>query len=84
MKLFLLKAREVMFAEEGSPCPRFCGWTDPHGFVVRAASTEDARRVASNYGRSPTPWWLDDSLCSCEEILADGSEGVVMADEPTG
>lgn len=68
-------------------------WYDKaFGFVVRAETEEEARKLANDDGGDETgPYsqkvyrtggnpWLDPKYSSCEELTADGASGVVIRD----
>lgn len=56
-------------------------WDEYAGFVVRAATEDDARAVAR---QGTEPWedenacWLDPAQASCTELLATGEPGVIL------
>jgi hypothetical protein len=62
-------------------------YTNSHGFVVVAASEQEARKLAAEaddrYGNDAATWWLEPTLTKCEE-LHDGDPRVVLGDWPTG
>jgi len=84
MKLWILRP---INEDQGPWVP----WYDKaFGFVVRAETEDQARRFAHEMGadenreeKGVNPW-MDDSLSTCEELDADGSEGVVMSDFRAG
>ena len=49
------------------------------GFVIRARTEDAARGVAaSNCGAEGPDAWLSSKLSTCVEVLAEGSEGVIL------
>jgi len=57
-------------------------WYDKaFGFVVRAESEEEARRMASEeHGDEGLEAWLSDGSSSCAPLLAEGAPEVVIVD----
>ena len=57
-------------------------WYDKsNGFVVRADSEADARRLASaDAGDEGIEAWLDAAKTTCVELLASGTSEVVICD----
>lgn len=73
MKLWLLQ------------CNKDFGYYDTaRGFVVRAATQDDARQLADQEGWDETDAihhpWLIPELTSCVELTAAGEPGVILAD----
>lgn len=55
--------------------------TEMVGFVVRASSETEARRIASAHcGDEGEQEWLDDTRSSCSELRRSGPAGVIMKD----
>lgn len=60
------------------------------GFVVRAETEEDARKIADRNGGNETSTeysedqsrhpWLDAEHSTCNELTQDGSEGMIIED----
>jgi len=67
MKLWLLKAKE-----------QFTGYIKNQSIVVRAETERKARKVAEFDDRDSKQ--LSPSEVTCEELLPDGEEGVVIVD----
>lgn len=60
-------------------------WYDKaFGFVIRAATESDARRIAhesaGDENRGGADPWLDPSLSTCEILIEDGEPGIIMRD----
>lgn len=85
MKLWILRPIEDH--------PAWEPWYDKaFGFVVRAESESEARRVAQEnggeecyrgkdgYGTGKSECWTDPSAATCVELSADGHPGLVMTD----
>lgn len=82
MTIYLLKKREGV--ETGGEFGIF-GYDNYQGFVVRAASDDDARRIASESahgGQSEEniTAWLNPELTTCEAIEPDGEGELILAD----
>ena len=92
MRLWLIRPRSIEPKEGIIECahrdddgPWDC-WPDTAvGFVVRAASEQEARSFADenagyekSYGADRA--WLDDALSSCEELSPNGETGLIMRD----
>ena len=76
-KLWILRPRD----DGNGP---WAPWYDKaFGFIVCAASEDEARQIAQANGgdetRSGEPAWTDSNLSTCEEMVA-GERGVVMQD----
>ncbi len=55
------------------------------GFVVRATTAEEARRLATDQaGDEGASTWTDDRDSSCAELTADGPSKVVLRDFSAG
>lgn len=74
MKLWLLKRADGDW-----------GYDEYKGFVVRANSETEARRIAYEAAHSVENsmsrelWWLDLGRVSCVEVTTDGAAEVVLA-----
>jgi len=82
MKLWLLRPAEDL----PSGIDPWDPWYDKvFGFVIRAETEEDARRLAhdeagnENRGKVRGPW-LNARYATCVELTADGDPAVVMED----
>ena len=92
MKLWLIRPKVIEPKEGVVDCSHrndggpWDSWPDTAvGFIVRAATEEEARLFADaragdekRYGNKIA--WLDDSLSACTELLADGNPGIIMRD----
>ncbi len=78
MKLWILAAR----TETNIKNDPFIPWYDKmFGIVVRAENEEIARYIASeNNGEEKPEAWLNEDYSTCEEILSDGEEMVILRD----
>jgi hypothetical protein len=89
MKLWLVKARDDLPKDDNPWDP----WYDKNfGFVIRAETAEQARIIAqentSDEGRiraSAKEYgdgipWLHEKYSTCEELLSDGQEGLIIQD----
>jgi hypothetical protein len=90
MKLYLLRPIELLDPADNPWDP----WYDKaFGFVVRAESEEEARRIAQNaagdekYDRSLTERkaklrtpWLDPKYSTCDPLTDEGEPGLIMQD----
>lgn len=71
-----------------------CGfWRNPYdkarGFVVRAATEDDARALATKEGGDEIRYggeraWLDPATSTCTELTADGPASVILRDFAAG
>jgi hypothetical protein len=85
MKLYILRPKDNLPKDDNPWIP----WFDKcFGFVIRAASEADARRIAdANAGdenrfsnaKIGNPW-LDANYSTCEELDNNGGEGVILRD----
>jgi hypothetical protein len=85
MKLYILRPKDNLPKDDNPWIP----WFDKcFGFVIRAASEADARRIAdANAGdenrfsdaKTKNPW-LDSNYSTCEELGNDGEESLVLRD----
>lgn len=69
---------------KGSPWDRAGYWDCNHGFVIRADSEQQARRMAAGVPGdenrlSPSPWLMPEHS-TAEVLTADGDIGMVMRD----
>ncbi len=91
MKLWLLRPREDLPAYDNPWEP----WYDKtFGFVVRAASEDDARELADSHGGAEVdrywsedenramskPLWRESRYATCVELTPDGEPGIVIED----
>jgi len=61
------------------------GYDEARGFVVRASSAVNARRLASAQAGDEEPaTWTDPKRSTCRELKSDGISGVVMYDFRNG
>lgn len=63
------------------------GWDEAHGYVIRAATEEEARIIASRGGvdgRREDKHWLDHDQTFCQELTVDGDAEVVLEDFRAG
>ena len=73
MKLYLLKRRNG------------CGYDETAGFVVRARSFANARKVAGlEAGDEGGNTWRSSATSSCELIRTEGKEEVILRDFNAG
>lgn len=81
MKLWLLRPREDIAKSAFGPWAIW--WDKAFGFVVRAETEEQARQIANanagdeNGDEHP---WLGFLWSTCEELSAEGTEGVIIQD----
>lgn len=82
MKLWIL--RPVMTIDD-VPLDPWVPWYDKaFGFVVRAETEEEARKIAKTKGLDET-WmcedaWTNSNYSTCVPLLADGEAGIVIED----
>lgn len=81
MKLWLLYPQTAYRGEKFLWEP----WYDKSfGFVIRAETEEDARRIAQENGGDEIyenmPAWIDPHYSVCEELLAEGDPGLILQD----
>ena len=90
MKLWILRPRGGLNKDDNPWEP----WFDKaFGFVVRAPTEVDARRLASMRagnecqrvidcyaGFAPVPAWTDPKYSTCAELLPDGEAEIIMRD----
>lgn len=64
------------------PLSPWIPWYDKmFGAVVRAETADEARAIAASQAQDEGPdAWRDADESSCEELVAEGPEGVVMKD----
>jgi hypothetical protein len=66
MRLWILTRKGVGYEEVGQA-------------LVRAETEDDARVLASDlFPSSARAAWLDPSITTCDELVADGPEGVLI------
>lgn len=90
MKLWLLRPREDLREDDNPWSP----WYDKcFGFVVRAETESDARKIANEFAgdenrgeflsskisKTKNPW-LDGNYSTCNELTADGDAEMVIED----
>ena len=51
-------------------------------FAIVAESEERARTIAAAHEKGS--WWLDPKQTSCDKVVIDGPERIVIANQPTG
>ena len=73
-------ALEARAAADVGPTYGFNCSIDIKGYVVIAHSKQGARNLANSVGGSP--WWFNADQTLCEEVLLDGPERLVLANEP--
>ena len=72
MKLWLLRGDSQKYSHTFS-------YDCAHGFVVRAATEDDARRIAgAQAGDEGQAVWLDTKRVMCTEISSDGPSEVIL------
>jgi hypothetical protein len=68
-------------------------WDEYQGFVIRAETELEARRIANGDKPDSFPFdyeddeisvWLNPDLSTCEELTADGEAGIVLYDFNAG
>ncbi len=73
MKLWIIKRFETH------------GYDEIFGFVIRAEDETAARQLAANAKAFESPSvWLESKYSSCEELLSEGDESVIMRDANWG
>lgn len=89
MKLWILRPMEGL---KGKSNPWEPWYDKAFGFVVRAETEDEARKLANADGGNETgpkrndvyptggDPWLDPALSTCTELMPDGEAGVVMKD----
>lgn len=61
--------------------PRAFGFYDiAWGYVIRAASESEARRIANEVNQDPRDPWLNPEHTTCEVLTADGETGIILTD----
>lgn len=86
MTIFVLKVREESQTAGRMPVD-YNPYSDYAGHVVVAHGEQAARAMCANPEgpyESEAPWWLDEALTSCEEVVDDGQARVILSDTPTG
>ena len=83
MPVWVLKIIDVEQAEKETN-DRFSGKTCPHGFVIVAATEQEARAAASDRHDEDEDWWMDESITSCEPVQTDGPAEIILGNYPTG
>jgi hypothetical protein len=64
-------------------------WDAYSGFVVRAETEEDARKLANKESQKPDrgyegPIWEDHQKTSCKQLIDEGEPGVILDDFMAG
>lgn len=83
MKLYILKPVEGSGPWE----PKY---DKAHGFVIRARSANDARKIAheqagdENHSPACTRPWLDPQYSTCKRLTEAGQVGVILHDYTAG
>jgi len=83
MKLWILKARAALPRDDNP-------WKPSHdknfGLVIRAESEDRARNLAQSVAadEAPNSPWLDAKYSTCDELLSEGNEGVLLIDNVSG
>lgn len=82
MKLWSVDARRGLPADDD---PWNACYDKAFGFVVRAETEEDARKLASEdggdeVGESNGQAWLNPKYSTCIELVADGEAGEILWD----
>jgi len=91
MKLWLLRPKSNNLPEDEYHNPWFPWYDKCFGFVVRAETELEARKIAqenagdekNNYRGSNVfgkKAWLDKTLSSCEELRENGEKGMIIKD----
>ncbi len=86
MKLWLLRPVEGLSDKDNPWVP----WCDKaHGFVIRAKTEEEARKMANEEGKPEVgPWkgdpWLNAKYSLCVELIPEGEDGVIICDYQGG
>ena len=87
MKLWILKSKDP---PEGKEDPWVPWYNKAFGFVIRAKTEKQARKLANDNGGSETGEishviyrtggdpWLDPEFSSCEELQSKGKSEVIM------
>ena len=82
MKLWKLEPRDIYLRDEPNPDNPWRPWYDKmFKVIVRAEDEESARRWANHVGGEETidhQPWLDAKYSTCEELLPDGEEGLII------
>lgn len=83
MSVWVLKIIDVEQAEKETN-DRFRGNTNPHGFVIVAATEQEARAAAAERHEDEEDWWLDETITSCEPVQNDGPAEIILGNYPAG
>ena len=63
-------------------------WDIHVGFVIRASNEAEARRIAQDEAdeewNKEEDYWMDAQKATCEELIAEGETGVIIADYKAG
>jgi len=95
-KLWLLSPRKDLPPRDKDKNPWWPPQDKAHGFVVRAKTESDARKIAVEttetygsvcgfseidlYGYEGKTAWLSEEFSTCVELTGDGQSGVIMYD----
>jgi len=71
MKLWILKATK-----------RFTGYSMDQNIIVRATNEKTAREMIFYYNHHKE--WFDSDYATCEELLSEGEEGIILVDNNGG
>jgi hypothetical protein len=84
MRLWLLQPKEP---GKGP----WAGYDVAEGFVIRAETEAQARRMAQEHGGDECSWWparhptwLNEELTTCTPLAEDGEAGVILRDFSAG
>lgn len=83
MNIYKLATTEHMQYPSKAAPEGYNQYTSMNGFVIVAASEDQARSLAAE-AEDGGPWWLDRHLTTCEAVDVAGEPRIVMANEPTG
>lgn len=85
MKLWLLRPVDGLRTFKGRPNPWYPWYNKCFGFVIRAETEKDARKIAAedcrNEGESA---WMDVRYSTCKELLPNGEAGIIIEDFSIG
>ena len=60
-------------------------WGMNYGFVIRAETEGEARTIAETQRSAEQKGvWLDKDATRCEELIAEGKSGIILADFHAG
>lgn len=85
-KLWLITPKKNLPDARGNPW--WMNYDMYHGFVICAASEQEAREIASDNGsdekRAQPDAWLNAEYSDCVELVADDRTGIVISDYHAG